>query len=241
MRILVGLELDNEGRAVAWALDYPGSFAYGMDGQEAVVALARQLVDYEYWVNRHAGIEKLQLGDYDMRIVETWQVYTINEQYDLQEGGYAVNAWFKQDWKPLKVAEIEHGINLLRWSRADLLQILQPLTDAQLDLQYPGERWTIRGIVRHLANAEWWYQERLGLEPGSREQLPKETNDRLAFVRARLVEMLPGLADQEHVVGKDGEFWSPRKLLRRVLWHERDHYQHILKLLIQGSLEEAAL
>lgn len=26
-------------------------------------------------------------------------------------------------------------------------------------------------------------------------------------------------------------FWSPRKLLRRALWHERDHTEHIRKVL----------
>jgi hypothetical protein len=29
----------------------------------------------------------------------------------------------------------------------------------------------------------------------------------------------------------DGEFWSPRKALRRALWHERDHIDHINKLI----------
>jgi hypothetical protein len=32
------------------------------------------------------------------------------------------------------------------------------------------------------------------------------------------------------VVGLEGEFWSPRKLLRRAVWHERDHSQHIRQL-----------
>jgi hypothetical protein len=32
------------------------------------------------------------------------------------------------------------------------------------------------------------------------------------------------------VVGVGGEFWSPRKLLRRVAWHELDHLQHIQRL-----------
>ena len=31
----------------------------------------------------------------------------------------------------------------------------------------------------------------------------------------------------------DGEIWSPRKLLRRALWHELDHIGHIYKLLVK--------
>jgi hypothetical protein len=50
-------------------------------------------------------------------------------------------------------------------------------------------------------------------------------------VRTRLAEALPNLEGMSKVVGKDGEFWSPRKVVRRALWHERDHTFHILKLL----------
>jgi hypothetical protein len=28
-----------------------------------------------------------------------------------------------------------------------------------------------------------------------------------------------------------GEFWSPRKMLRRAVWHERDHTFHTNKLI----------
>jgi hypothetical protein len=37
----------------------------------------------------------------------------------------------------------------------------------------------------------------------------------------------------DRVVGKEGELWSPRKVVRRMLWHERDHIEHIQKLLTQ--------
>jgi hypothetical protein len=52
-------------------------------------------------------------------------------------------------------------------------------------------------------------------------------------VRAHLISALPDLAASNAVVGIDGEFWSPRKLLRRAVWHERDHTAHILKLLAE--------
>ena len=42
---------------------------------------------------------------------------------------------------------------------------------------------------------------------------------------------LPKLNGVKQVVGVDGEFWSPRKMLRRALWHERDHTEHIRKLI----------
>lgn len=230
MRIQIGLELDNEGKAVAWALDFPGCFAYAGEGPDAVITLARELVAYEDWVARHAGPGRLELGDFDLRIVDTWQVVVINDQYDLTESGYAVNAWFWHDWKPLTGGEIANGLDLLHWSREDLLQVISGIPEEKMDLPHPGERWTIRGIARHVANAEWWYLDRLGLAEGGREQLPQDTLERLAWVRERFHAALPALEGRELVVGKEGEFWSPRKLLRRALWHEIDHCRHILKL-----------
>lgn len=235
MRISIGLELLYEGRAQAWALDYPGCFSYGDEGSDAVIALARSLVSYEEWVNSHAGTAQINLGDFDLRVVDTWQVYTINDQFDEVEGGYAVNAWFRHDWKPLTTAEIEHGLNLLRWSREDLLQVVQGLDDQVLDRQYPDERWSIRGILKHVANAEWWYLNRLNLVQGGKEQFPADAFERLQWERELLNSHLPGLADQEMVIGVDGEIWSPRKLLRRTVWHEIDHREHILKLLQQSE------
>jgi uncharacterized damage-inducible protein DinB len=231
MLVKVGLELNNEGRALAWALDHPGCFAYGEDGPEAVIAMAQEMSAYDRWIHGHSGSSWLEANNFDFRIVETWEVYTINDQYELEEGAYAVNAWFRHDWKPLEIQEIMRGVDLLRWSREDLLQTVSSISDGQFDRQYEGERWSIRGILKHIANAEWWYMNRLDLASGGRDQAPKDALERLDWTREQLNHCLPSLAGKELVLGKEGEFWSPRKLLRRTLWHEIDHNRHIRKLL----------
>ncbi len=66
---------------------------------------------------------------------------------------------------------------------------------------------------------------------GERSSLPKDPFQRLEVVRQRLIEALPSLAGSKQVLGVDGELWSPRKLLRRALWHEMDHIGHIVELL----------
>jgi hypothetical protein len=58
-----------------------------------------------------------------------------------------------------------------------------------------------------------------------------ELKDSLDKVRSYMVDILPGMAGSKLVIGIDREFWSPRKLLRRAVWHERDHTFHIRKLL----------
>lgn len=230
MHISIGLEVKRGDRSLAWALEYPGCFAYGNDDPEALMAITRSLVAYESWVNRRGGSGWLDLGDFDIRLVETWNVFTINRQYDLDEQGYEVNAWFRHDWKPLRAEEVDRGLALLHWTREDLEHTIEDLSDHQLDDKRPNERWSIRGILKHVANAEWWYLDRLGLAQGEYGDLPQDVLERLKVVRNRLYQVLPGMIESELVLGKNGEFWSPRKLLRRALWHELDHVQHILKL-----------
>ena len=232
MHIRIGLENGDENRSVAWALDFPGCFAYGADSSEALVRVVPAYLAYRSWIRHHGGLPGLpEDRELDVKLVESWNVYWIDEDFEKGPGKpYAVNAWFHEDWKPLTRAEGRRAAALLQWAREDLLAALAGLTAAELDAERPGERWSIRGITRHVANAEWWYLERLGLAGVERAALPEDVLERLGVVRARLLNVLPDLEGLDLVVGRNGEFWSPRKLIRRALWHERDHTDHILKL-----------
>ena len=232
MHIRIGLENGDENRSVAWALDFPGCFAYGADSSEALVRVVPAYLAYRSWIRHHGGLPGLpEDRELDVKLVESWNVYWIDEDFEKGPGKpYAVNAWFHEDWKPLTRAEGRRAAALLQWAREDLLAALAGLTAAELDAERPGERWSIRGIARHVANAEWWYLERLGLAGVERAALPEDVLERLGVVRARLLHVLPDLEGLDLVVGRNGEFWSPRKLIRRALWHERDHTDHILKL-----------
>ncbi|MBP9041838.1 MAG: DinB family protein, partial [Anaerolineaceae bacterium] len=101
----------------------------------------------------------------------------------------------------------------------------------QLNQKFEGERWSILGVLNHVANAEHWYLDRLSLAHTERDQLPSDVFDRLLAVREQLCRVLPTLAGSNLVVGVEGEFWSPRKVLRRAAWHEIDHIEHIFKLM----------
>lgn len=230
MKYLIGLENGDEGRSQAWVLGHPGCFAYGPDAEAALAAAPDAIRSYIRWVKAHGEKNWFQDEQVEIQPDESWQVFAINEEYDLYDQGYTVNAWFRHDWKPLTPMDIERGQKLLSWSRADLLETVKGLSQELLDRKFPKERWSIDGILRHVAGAEWWYLDRLGMAD-PREKLPENTMERLLCVRVSLLKVLPGLVDSRLVVGKDGEFWSPRKLLRRAAWHERDHTQHIERLI----------
>ena len=232
MLIRIGLENNMDGHSIAWALDLPGCFANGKDGKEALVNMPRAVVAYQAWLERHAPESWLKnLKDFDIRLVETFECYTIDDDFEISDKGYEVDAWFRDYWKPLTRQDVLRGKQLLSFSRADLLQVAEGIDAARLDREYPSEHWSIRGILRHIGTSEWWYLDRLDKAGMSRRELPEDVFERLKAARARLESALSELEGIELVMGKSGEFWSPRKLLQRAIWHELDHIDHIKKLL----------
>jgi len=233
MQILVGLENGMDGRPLAWALEHPGCYAFGEDSSSAVVNMATAFLQYKAWIAHHARESWLvNVQDVDIKLAEVWDVYNIDSDYNtIVNAGYEVNAWFRYDWKPLTRLEVRRALQILSFSRKDLLELIKPVPAEELDRKYPNERWSIRGVLGHIANAEHWYMQRLDLAGVERRELPEDIFERMRVVRERLEQVLPAQEGIDLVHGKDGEFWSPRKLLRRAAWHERDHIEHIQKLL----------
>jgi hypothetical protein len=227
----IGIENNVEGRSMAWALDHPGCFAYGENADLALATMPEAIAEYADWIaSRNAGEGWVDIGDLELALDGAWDVYSIDDDFELTMDGYEVNAWFRHDWKPLSAQDVERGLQILAWSRADLLDAVYGLSPNQLSTKSPGERWSITGILRHVGGAEWWYLDKLGLAIPEAE-LPDEAFARLDRMRTRLVEVLPTLIGSKQVSGAHGEFWSPRKILRRAAWHERDHTWHIHKLI----------
>lgn len=233
MSILVGLENNYEGRSLAWALDYPGCFTYGSDGEAALAGIPAAFTRYRAWIAAHTPDSWLASADeHEARLSEVWEVYSLDNAYRrVETGGKTVNAWFSSDWFPLSSLDIQCGLRLLEFSRLDLLALRNGLSDEALDRKLPGERWSLRGIFRHVANAEYWYLDRLDLAGIQETDLPEDAFERLNVVRKRMVAALPELEGVERVRGKGGEWWSPRKMLRRAVEHELDHVDHIRKLI----------
>jgi hypothetical protein len=232
MSLRIGIENGNEGRTIAWVFDHPGCFSYGEQTLDALKALPAAVENYNTWLKQHDLQKHTIPHEGSIQIEETWQVYHIDEKYAVSPAGYEIDGWFQDDWRPLTDVNIELGIALLNASRADLFSTVDSLSAEVLDKKFPGEHLTIAGILNHVGKADWWYLDRLGLA-GPRHELPDNPVEQLRIVRQHLLSLLPALAGSTQVVGIDGEFWSPRKLLRRAVWHERDHAFHIQKILVE--------
>jgi predicted RNase H-like HicB family nuclease/uncharacterized damage-inducible protein DinB len=212
-------ELD--GQWIAHVPDLPGCFATNTDRERAIAAAPYVVEQYLGWCQAHA-----------LRVVRPSPPLVVGEVIRswIYEDNYEVNAFFASDRPPLDAEDVEEFRHLLDATRSDLLEEIKGLEPSQLDKQITGERWPIAGVLKHVANSELWYLDRLSLA-FPRSELPDGPLDRLSKVREHLHSQLDELARRTNVVTLSGETWSARKVMRRTLWHERDHTLHIRKLL----------
>ena len=213
-----------EARWIAHIPDLPGCFSSADERDEAIGAAPKAVEAYVAWCAaagiRISGVSPPMVVS---EVVRAWQY----------EPEYEVNAFFAADRPPVAADELPEYQRLLEAARRDLLQAVDGLDPEAMQRPIPGERWPLGGIVHHVARSELWYLDRLGLA-FPRGELSPEPLEAIQQVRQRMMTVLTALSGQTGVVALAGEVWSARKVLRRTLWHERDHTQHIVKLRSRG-------
>ncbi|HMM40489.1 MAG TPA: DinB family protein [Thermomicrobiales bacterium] len=201
-----------EGRWIGYVRDLPGCFASAESRVTCVAALPEAVREDREWsgLPMDAAVE--------VAVGESHLGWLLDEDYE-------VNAFFAADRPPLSAEDAERGLRLLDLARRDLLATVAPLSPEERQREVE-DGWSVERILGHVGGAEWWYLDRLDLAP-PRDAAPDDALDRLAFSRRHLVAALLRLAGSDLVTEPRMELWSPRKLLRRALWHERDHTVHI--------------
>lgn len=231
MQIKIGVENHDNGSSTAWALDYPGCSASGKDGSEAILRVPEALLRYKEWVDSHLEDSWLkELTDFDLHLEESVEVSTPKNHHPIMLHG-AWSAWFQYDGYPLTAEEISHGRKILSWSREDLLELVAGLSSSQMGFLSPSEPRNISGILDHIADLEYESLNCLGLANYPRQDLPADVFERLLTVRQNLDKALSTLAGAQKIATVNGEFWSPRKMLRLTTQHEIDHIQQIFTLM----------
>lgn len=203
----IGLEEMEPDHWIAWVLPIPGCYASGTTEHEALTGVP------EAW-RSETGRDVTGF----VRVVERWRGVPSAE-----DPGFIVNAMFADDRRPVDPEEIEEGIERIDGNHR-LFQEL--VADQNLSVE-------ISNIVRHLATAEQWYFGNIDLAPDG--DPPDDPLERFAWIRAFSLHVLPTLADREIQGECAGEGWTPRKVVRRMSWHERDHTRQIAAILAASS------
>jgi hypothetical protein len=215
-RISIGLEQGADGYIWAHPLEAAGFAGVGPTAGEALAGFERGLVD---WLRFLSSIgEPVPPPDAELELaVDEW----IETDAKTAIGESA--ALFAADVRALGDDELRRGVRLLGDLRGTLLARIRriPRRDVESALEAPAEGgWTIRQVLEELARAQWWTLSRLGASPMA--ETPDSTIGRLDTAMALVVQHLgqlePGRRGAR--VELDGEEWTPRKVLRRLLWLE---------------------
>ena len=220
MKYVVYLECDeetlSEGGYLAHIPALPGCVGRGMTKKEAVARCEETLRSYLALLI-HAGVSGVPRENEDLSL----------EVHDCS--GHI----FPSDYNPIMPNEAEQLVQWLEVSRDELLETVSKLPKDALDWKPNPNVMSIREILDHVANSDWWYVQRL-------HAWPANTFERLAATRALVGESLRGLTDEERnrVTVHYGEEWTARKVARRALEHEREHLQQIRDLAERYRREE---
>jgi hypothetical protein len=196
----------------AWVLDLPGCFVWGDDEATVLARVPAAISAYTDFMSRHHVSVEAPYGQ--IAVVERFQCWW--------EEDYEVDPTFFTDDGGVTASDVVFVREALLAARPELLAAADAAGEGR-----SGER-TVDEMLHHVATAEWFYGSRLEENPRSawgfaRSEEP-DPRRRLAAVRdwtlARL-ESLPDLGPLERV--HRSERWTPRKLLRRYLYHELDH------------------
>jgi hypothetical protein len=215
-------------------VEYPGCIAGGRDMDAIKRLLPRVIGEHMAWLRQHGEHAELLF---------TWDIVEhIDGTAFASAGGEFCFAW---EQTPMTAEELERGIARMEYARADLLDAYQHLSDTILDWApsavdtrsfdaWAPEARTIRGIVEHVLQLEVYYRDSLrdGLAAGIFER----TGDPAAE-RARTVALLRSLPDDERSrtyrptrpSREVAEEWTARKVLRRIISHERAHTAEIVQ------------
>ncbi len=132
---------------------------------------------------------------------------------------------FLTDYDILHPNEME---TLFRWmaiSRQELMDLVKSIPEEAFEWESGDDTPSIRDILCHVAESDLWYTDRL-------KQWPEAPLFRLAATRGVALERLRALSDEElgRVTVHEGQEWTPRKAVRRMLEPHRDHLAHPPKI-----------
>jgi len=239
---------DSLGDWHAWVLDLIGCVAVAPSENESLAKVPQAIARYCEFVHRHSGRD-------DACDSGAGEPVVAERLVGVDEG------LFDADREAASLEQIERTIDLLLWTRADLLAVLASVPEAAFDWDPPYRRYaswaqwrTIGEILAHIAICETRYYLRgIGYAPGPNPATPgnptpgsrawytalgRDWRTLLARTREETVAFLGEVArssNHRRVHEEPGYCWSVRKVLRRLVWHELAHTRNISRILCDFS------
>jgi predicted RNase H-like HicB family nuclease len=229
-KISVCLEIGPQGAGV-FVPDCPGCWVYGRTRESAVKKVKIAIRQWYDWLEEHGERYPKANRKFEIEVAESMKV-----GYNPVKAGKP-EPLFWSEVLPIKRDDIKRTIRLMEYSRQDLLDLVFHLTKEQLDFKPSGQPRSIRNCLKHIAYVEWWYVNRLNIEMP--EKFPKDLFGLMNHIRELVVgalekfprEKMRGVHQPVKYKSPTCDLWTARKVLRRLVDHERMHTRYIRKVL----------
>ena len=229
-KISACLEVGSEGTG-AFVPNCPGCWVFGRTPERALMKVKIAIAEWVGWMRKHGEQIPVEAKNFEIEVAEMLRV-----NYNPVEAGKPEPLFWSEVLSITK-KDVTRTLRLMTYSREDLIKLVSNLDDECLDWLPPNKPRTIRNCLRHIAYVEPWYITRLNVDLPSR--YPRKVFEMLDYTRKIVVDYLRNFPhnkmrrifqpkkDQSPVCN----LWTARKVLRRLVDHERLHARYVEKVL----------
>jgi len=229
-RISVCLEVGSEGTG-AFVPSCPGCWVFGRTPERGLMKVKAAIAEWFEWLERHGEQVSPETKDFEVEVAELLRV-----SYNPVKAGKE-EPIFWSEVLPITKKDVTRTLRLMRYSREDLLKLVSNLSNECLDWLPPNEPRTVRNCLRHIAYVEPWYITLLNVDLPS--TYPRNVFEMLNYTRQIVVDYLKNMPrDKMRGIFQPKKYprsicnlWTARKVLRRLVDHERLHIKYIEKVL----------
>ena len=229
-KIPVCLEVGREGTG-AFVPSCPGCWVFGRTPERALKKVKIAISEWFEWMEKHGEQVPPPTKDFEVEVAEILRV-----SYNPVEAGKP-EPIFWSEVSPIIKKDVTRTLCLMKYSREDLLKLVSGLSNECLDWLPPDKPRTIRNCLRHIAYVEPWYITRLNVNLPSR--YPRNVFDMLNHTRKTVADYLKDMPrdkmgeifQPEKDPSPICNLWTARKVLRRLVDHERLHTRYIEKVV----------
>jgi predicted RNase H-like HicB family nuclease len=202
-----------EGRAGYWIASIPAVMGCNASGKTREEAIANA---------RRAFRAYIELLDARGVSVEHWKgldpdAFTVAE---------SDGPLFPEDQRPIEEHDLRDFLHVFEAQHAALIALASTLSADELERAPDADTWSVREALEHMMNTQTSLLSRL-------EKWPDDPFNTLGslhrVVYQRFTAMEP--ADTKGVKVIRGRPWTVRRVMRRILEHEWEHFGHVQEII----------
>jgi hypothetical protein len=219
-RVSVALETNGKG-VLGYIVQLPGGFVRGATERDALAKVPLEVKSYVRWLGLKPG------GKMRTTIVQWHQSAVAVQDADN-------DILLDADRRPFRPGEFDLLSHLVRWSGRTFAKLYEEaelkdwVDEERLRRTFYGNNpHSIQEIFDHVKGCHHYYLSRLNA------QCPVDTDEFVA-IRDSCAGELQRLYDNgfnSTVFQVDNEFWTIKKVFRRIIWHDRIHGKAIVRIL----------